>query len=282
MKRNKLTGMLLILLAAVFIAGTGITPVKADHGPKPSIDLKITDAPAYKYVVLLQKDSSTGKENSPLKIENLDKSAVEDYLKTFHYEGWMIYLRMGQIDIHECGESDSYSFTYSVPKPFKVLLLTDDGTVMISPELAQKEFNSECEFNVAKGTLTEKRAGKTISRVFYILSCYVITLIIEFLILLLFRYPLTKTNITAFLLINTITQLALNIFLAFSNASWGTVGIYTAFEILIALTEGVFYAIKLRTKDDQKKPARGFIYGIIANAVSYVAGCLIYILIRFR
>ena len=280
--KKRLCGIIIVIMLTTLFTNMFIVRAKADHGPKPSIDLKITDAPAYKYVVLLQKDNSTGKENSPLKIENLDKSVVEEYLRNFHYEGWRIYLRMGQIDIHECGESDSYSFTYSVPKPFKVLLVTDDGTVMISPELAQKEFNSECEFNVAKGTLTEKRAGKTISRVFYILSCYVITLIIEFLILLLFRYPLTKTNITAFLLINTITQLALNIFLAFSNASWGTVGIYTAFEILIALTEGVFYAIKLRTKDDQKKPARGFIYGIIANAVSYVAGCLIYILIRFR
>ena len=102
------------------------------------------------------------------------------------------------------------------------------------------------------------------------------------LILLLFRYPLTKTNITAFLLINTITQLALNIFLAFSNASWGTVGIYTAFEIVIALTEGVFYAIKLRTKDGQKKPVRGFLYGVIANALSYGGGFLIYLLIGFR
>ena len=280
--KKRLCGIIIVIMLTSLFANTFVIRAKADHGPKPSIDLKITDAPAYKYVVLLQKDSSTGKENSPLKIENLDKSAVEEYLRTFHYEGWRIYLRMGQIDIHERGESDSYSFTYSVPKPFKVLLVTDDGTVMISSELAQKEFNSECEFNVAKGTLTEKRAGKTISRVFYILSCYVITLIIEFLILLLFRYPLTKTNITAFLLINTITQLALNIFLAFSNASWGTVGIYTAFEIVIALTEGVFYAIKLRTKDGQKKPVRGFLYGVIANALSYGGGFLIYLLIGFR
>ncbi len=279
MKKRICNAVLIIVLAMLFL-NSFVVPVKADHGPKPSIDVKITNAPAYKYMTILHRNRTEGKENSTLKMENLDKVAVEAYIESFYYDGWEAYLCMNRITVHEKNESDSYSFGYMVPTTFKVLLIAEDGTVIISPELSQKEFNAECEYDVANGTLTEKRAGKFLARIIYILGCLAITLVIEFIVLLLFCYPLTKTNITAFFAINLVTQLALNIFLAFVRQSWSIVSLYIFIEILIALVEGIFYAKKLRRSDGEKRPKLSFLYGVFANALSFGAGLVIYMFFK--
>ena len=257
-----------------------VVQAKADHGPKPSIDVKITNAPAYRYMTILQSDRTDGKENSVLKLENLDKAAVEAYIESFYYDGWKAYLLINRIDVHEKNEFDSYSFGYMVPTTFKVLLIAEDGTVIISPELSQKEFNAECEYDVAKGTLTEKRTGKLLARILYILGCLAITLVLELIVLVFFSYPLTKSNLTVFFAINIVTQLALNLFLAFVKPSWSIIGLYIGAEILIALAEGVFYAYTLRRSDGEKKPKLSFLYGICANAVSFGVGLVIYMFFR--
>ena len=280
MKRNKLTGMLLILLAAVFIAGTGITPVKADHGPKPSIEVTVKNAPAYKYVTILEKEKVSASNNRVLKVENLETEAVRDYLKNFSYDGYKTYVLISDIELREHGQGDTYSFGYFVPNPFKVLVIADDGTVYISPELAQKEYNCETEYDVKAGTLTENLAGKTAKRIVYILCCFVLTIGLELLIFMLFRYPFTKPNLICFFAINIITQLGLNIFLAYSNGGYGMLGIYTAVEIVIAVVEGIFFANTLKDSLGYKSKAKGFMFGIVANLFSYAAGFLISYLVR--
>ena len=279
MKKHVNIKALLSLIITMVILAFGVMPVKADHGPKPSIDVKIKNAPAYKYVTILKKGWDAGK-NSALKVENLEKTAVEEYLSTFSYEGYVPYLLMGRLNVEPKNQDDAYTFGYFVPNPFKVLLIAEDGTIYISPELAQKEYNCEVEYDVSAGTLTEKLAGKLIKRIVYILVCFAITIALELFVLRLFRYPFTKANIIRFFAINAITQLALNVFLALSTGGFGMFGVFSVAEILIAIVEGIFYSRTLETEYNGVKRSKGFIYGIVANAFSCAAGFLIAVLVR--
>ena len=280
---NKDKTMLKIFFAITFVFYSifvCIIPVRADMGPKPSIDLTVVNAPESYYVALLTnwatpEERGVPNVNSKLKLEDVNDESVKDYLEGFLYYGWFCERIRG--DCYRSNAEGCYHFGYSVPNPFKVIIIDADGDVHISDVLYQKEYNAECTLDVVTGSLTENRDNKVRGRIIAVVLCYIFTLGIEGIVLKLFRYPLTKRNEFSFLFINTVTNISLSCYLI-SHAPLG--GILLLFvlqyaEVLIILIEGAFYAVMLRDKSGKVRVLRGFVYSLVANLASAIMSFIV-------
>ncbi len=293
--REKGLKVLSAILLFIFFFGINITIVHADMGAKPSITLKVVNGPDDYYVALLEKLRGVeGQENSELKLEEVNDANVQEYLTTFVNNGWTCAVlpfnwepQLGTDDHHEdfyrVNETGEYYFSYQVPDPFRVIVIGADGNVYLSNELNQEEYNSKCTYDVAAGTLTEEiDKFKGIKKAGFVALCLIVTLISELIILMLFRYPLSRENLLYFVIINVITNLSLNIWIMCNSSS----GLATAFAFLIALffiepliivVESFFYAYVLKDAEGKKRPLKSFIYGVTANIFSILVGLLLFV-----
>ena len=282
---NKDKTMLKIFFAITFVFYgilLCIIPVRADMGPKPSIDLTVVNAPESYYVALLT-NGATPEElgvpnvNSKLKLEDVNDESVVEYLKGFLYDGWFYHETPVGDSYYRSNAENRYIFDYSVPNPFKAIIIDTDGDVHISDALNRVEYNAECNFDVEAGTLTENRDNKVRGRIIAVVLCYIFTLGIEGIVLKLFRYPLTKRNEFSFLFINTVTNISLSCYLI-SHAPLG--GLFILFmlhyaEVWIILIEGAFYAVMLRDKSGKVRVLRGFVYSLVANLASAIMSFIV-------
>ena len=278
---NKDNAILKILFTITFVfygMFVCIIPVRADMGAKPSIDLTVLNAPESYYVALLTnwatpEERGVPNVNSKLKLEEVNDESVVEYLKGFLYDGWFYHeTPVGQSYFRSNAEN-RYCFDYKVPNPFKVIIIDADGEVYISDVLDQVEFNAECVYDMAAGTLEENRTNQVLGRISYVAGCYVITLVVEGIILKLFRYPFTKRNVFSFLFINTVTNIPLNHYLVYGSLSGIAAAFFILFfwpliEVAIMLIEGAFYAYMLRDRDGKNRVTRGFVYSLVANIAS--------------
>ena len=92
---------------------------------------------------------------------------------------------------------------------------------------------------------------------------------------LIFRYPFTKRNIISFLVINLITNVPFNTLLINTRPSIPTILLWILAEIVIMLTESIFYLIVLRDADGKSCRGKSFAYGVVANLVSAVMGLVV-------
>ena len=280
------------VLLFIFFFGINMTIARADMGAKPSITLKVVNGPDDYYVALLEKWRDVeGQENSELKLEEVNDASVQEYLTTFVNNGWTCAVlpfngepQLGNDehdeDFYRVNETGEYYFSYQVPDPFRVIVIGADGNVYLSNELNQEEYNSKCSYDVAAGTLTEEiDKFKGVKKAGYVALCLIVTLISELIILMLFRYPLSKANLICFVIINTITNLPLNIWLvACSDGPGVGIGFLVAvyfLEPLIIVIESIFFASVLKDADGKKHPIKSVIYGVVANIFSAVVGLLI-------
>ena len=282
---NKDNAILKILFAITFVFYgmlVCIIPVRADMGPKPSIDLTVVNAPESYYVALLTncatpEERGVPNVNSKLKLEEVNDESVVEYLKGFLYDGWFYHETPVGDSYYRSNAENRYIFDYSVPNPFKAIIIDTDGDVHISDALNRVEYNAECNFDVEAGTLTENRDNKVRGRIIAVVLCYIFTLGIEGIVLKIFRYPLTKRNEFSFLFINTVTNISLSCYLI-SHAPLG--GIFILFvlqyaEVWIILIEGAFYAVMLRDKSGKVRVLRGFVYSLVANLASAIMSFIV-------
>ena len=282
---NKDNAILKILFAITFVfygMFVCIIPVRADMGAKPSIDLTVLNAPESYYVALLTnwatpEERGVPNVNSKLKLEEVNDESVVEYLKGFLYDGWFYHeTPVGQSYFRSNAEN-FYIFDYSVPNPFKAIIIDTDGDVHISDALNRVEYNAECNFDVEAGTLTENRDNKVRGRIIAVVLCYIFTLGIEGIVLKIFRYPLTKRNEFSFLFINTVTNISLSCYLI-SHAPLGGflfLCVLRYAEVVIILIEGTFYAVMLRDKNGKVRVLRGFVYSLVANLASAIMSFIV-------
>ncbi len=266
---RKLPFVVFMILAAICLIGT---TVRADMGMKPSIHLKINNAPAEYYVALLAESGNDSVPDSKLWVDEVNDEFVEAYLRDFSYEGWRYYVPFGLNFLCHSDESGSYYFSYSVPNPFRVAVISETGQVYISNALNQKEYNASCVYDISTGILKEKRGGRIAYRLLGIIVCYCLTLFFEWCVFGSFKFPPSKVNIFNFFLINTITQLSLNIFIFNVVPGLGTVIMLLFMEIIITIVEGIYYCFVLRDSDDNLIGGMSFLYAICANALSAFMG----------
>jgi hypothetical protein len=168
-----------------------------------------------------------------------------------------------------------------VPSDFRVILIDTDGNLYLSESYTKKEFKAICTYDVATSSIVEEEGKSRIISIITIIICFILTLVIEFLILIGFRYPLIKRNVLVFLITNTLTNIPYNIFLISTVSRIDVMLILINFfaEIIITLIETLIYCFTLLNKEQMVKYGKNILYGILANIASSILGSIVIILV---
>ncbi|MBO4456281.1 MAG: hypothetical protein J5802_01030 [Butyrivibrio sp.] len=250
--------------------------VCADIGPKPSITVTVTNAPRDYYIALLGNHGEQASEDSELKIKGIvTLASVREYLENFSYQGWDFFESPVGDNIYYSNYEHTYVFSYMVPNPFRFIVIKPNGEVHVSKEYSLEQYNYTCTYDFAEGAITEYKAVKAFKRIFYVIFCYVMTILLEFGVFCAFRYPRTRSNIVSLAVVNALTNIPLNIFLAGFPGGWEVYVLNELLEILILIIESIIYAIVLKNAEGKRKPIKSILYGISANSVSAILGSLL-------
>lgn len=271
---QKISLLLVLFLVMPLVIGIAY----ADMGPKPSITINVTNAPADYYIGLLQDDDVGGNFLEGVKNkEEVKNNAALETLVNYEHDGWKLHVSpVGDAYYHSTSPG-TYEFGYSVPNRFRVILVTTSGTVYLSDPITKNRYNAVFDYKASSGEIKEVYSQSILNYIKNFLICYVLTLIVEGIILSLFGLS-TKKNRIHFLIINTVTQLILNVVLICTDRPGGLDFWFSYFccELGILLVEAVYYAIMLRKKDGTKKPLRSILYALTANLASVAVGFFYY------
>lgn len=281
------TGLVLTVLGVILIIIALLpTTIYADVGPKPSLEIIVKGMDSENYWLdLLVTDES---KYSWLDISDKEREKVKKLEEYEDEEGFHPALLVGtQVPLSgklkgEKQKDNTYSHVFSyvgTPELFKIAILTEDNTLIISDIIHRKNFNSTVELDFTGETLQGDiilSAGKAreitpigkISLGF--ITRLILTLIIEIGIALLFGFTLRKSG-KILIGTNTITQITLNIVVLWINLIYGMLAaliIFVFIEILIMTFETWIYGKYLI----EKSMKRRVVYGIIANLASLVIG----------
>lgn len=262
----------LLCLAAVALS----TAALADTGPKPSLTVKLLNAPDEPYYLdLLAPDGELVPGEGGLsaqELAGLDQDMLSALLGSVP-EGWHACLVQGpgRPIFGELTFGDGvHCFSYvGVPDTYRILVVTRSGEVWSSETLQRRVLQSSVTVDwAAKQTRVPALwLGFALQFLFTLLP----TLLIELAVLLLFRFDL-RQNIVTFLWVNLLTQGLLALFTsaqALGNgvSSWFIVW-FVPLELVIAFAEAAIYRKLLRGH----APRRAFVCGVTANAASALAG----------
>ncbi|RKM57586.1 hypothetical protein D6855_13655 [Butyrivibrio sp. CB08] len=273
-KKYRLFWSMLVLLFTFYLF-----PVKAsaDIGAKPSIYVKLVNAPEHYYVALL--DSYKGEDLSYVtEVPQFDpaKQTVDEYLSDFSYEGWVYFAGFWDTNYYESNDKNAVEFGYMVPNPFRIIVIDSKGPVQVSDVFDRREFNAAVTYDYAANTIKEHYIGKAAYRVFQVIGFFLLTLVFEWLMFLAFKLPKNKRNIISFLVTNAITNIPYNIFKVYTLSRAGWPGLFVAafFEIIIMIFEAIVYSFALVTENGKPEP-KCFGYGLVANIFSVFMGIVI-------
>ena len=282
MKHNRkiIFGLLLILgLMLPLFANVS----KADMGPKPSITVKVKNAPAEYYIALSGgsgHDRYKEDEISRLKKENPGEKEHQAIDKIFSLG---IHITPVGKSCYRSGGT-TYRFGYMVPKTFDVVIVSLDGEVYRSNTVTKERYNAVFEYDVSTGEIHEIIKESRMLYVSGAIGCYLLTLICEGLLLIAFGFAAKKKNWIHFLIANTVTQILLNVFLVNNITEGMTSGFamlcFLFIEFVIFILEAVYYKITLRRKDEDKEGEKAreltTMYALAANFTSFLVGSMIY------
>ena len=197
-------GMLLILGLLLPVL---MNVSKADNGPKPSITINVKNGPQAYYIALRGSvanfDDIAKRQKSRLKEKYPDEKEQQAIDKIF---SWGIHITPVGTSCYRGGGSGSYRFGYKVPKTFCVVMVTLDGDVIISDDVTKERYNAVFEYDVSTGELRELIKD---SRMLYAkgaASCYILTLLLEGILLIPFGFASKKRNWMHFLIANSVFQ----------------------------------------------------------------------------
>ena len=290
MKKTLIALLCLIIVIAAFPASAS-----ADVGPKPSIviDFKGLEGERY-YVTLLSSAKSTGPFSALS--EDTDNNlryhqGDEDYdifqkFVQYQDENGFNFLQY----FEDCSQTQRFSWTYYPPNEFKILFYFPDldRFVVSDQSFERYAFNS---YFTADASNLDLSSGAQIAADLRVIESYdysaqilsllariVLTIAVELGIALLFGFR-EKKQFRFIVIVNVITQIALNVTLNVVNYHLGLFGFlifYVLLELAVFLIEGIFYAIFLKKLSEKKVASwKPWIYALAANAVSFALGLLL-------
>ena len=270
MKKRFLCLMLFVLIMIPSV-------VLADAGPKPSININAINMPdSMCYMDLLVEVSGAGEADPEFLEGEYDQNMVRS-LSSYYSDGWgptVVNKERIIFDDIRCKVLDGECFKqfgYMPPDRFKIIVVSEDGNIVVSNIVERKAFNSKVSFDYESGIAEEN--GVVSSILLQFLITFSLTLIIEGLILIAFRFSFRKYWLLV-LLVNLLTQIVLTAAISLSMITAGiflAILVYFLAEFLILITEGVIYGLTLK----QHKPGRRILYALTANIVSFVVGFII-------
>lgn len=157
------------------------------------------------------------------------------------------------------------------PGPFRVAVLHEDNTLLVTDEAERILGMQTFTVNAVTGAIST--LGLWFGLLKQFLCTFIFTLLIELVVLLLFRFPLGE-NIGTFLLVNLATQALMT--LTYGRIllvdGWGQAFFWAfAIEAVIFVIESLAYARFLRGHSRARRVA----YAITANLMSFVIGALL-------
>ena len=263
----------LILLLLILIPSV----VLADVGPKPSININAINMPdSMSYMDLLVEVSDAG-ETDPEFLENEYNQNMVMILSSYYSEGWgsaVVNQERIIFDDIRCNVTDGECvkhFGYMPPDRFKIIVVSEDGNIVVSNIIERKAFDSTIDFNYENGFAEEREVVSTILLQFLI--TFSLTLLIEGLLLIAFRFSFKKYWLLV-LLVNLLTQIILTMAISLAMLTAGLFLAMLAYflaEFIILIIEGIIYGFTLK----QHKAGRRILYALTANIVSFVVGFII-------
>lgn len=259
----------------------------ADMGPKPEIHITVINPPREKYYLdILEKSSKTPSNKATYTGYNKEMAKL---LRSFEKDKWYPVALYGGLNVPMWGDiesdDDSFSFGYvGTPDSYRVIIVTESGTVKTSRTIKKLILHQKITVDFTDMSITMAPVWQIYPA--QLISTLLPTLVIEFIILLLFGFKAGE-NIKVFLLTNIATQIAMTICLSSTLLFGGDTTFYCYLifipvEIAIALTEGWIYEKHLKGHNIKRR----FWYGVTANAVSgastfFSLRMLIIFLLRF-
>ena len=292
MKRAPLRAFVCALLTSLALT----TVALADFGPKPQLTVRVENAPQELYYLdlLAEGDWDAEGENSDDGIERsyygkedtLDPDLLA-LLRENVPEGWHACVAQGTTGAPIYGElyaestdassNDLHIFAYhGVPSTYRIILVTQSGKVWLSDTLERKVLQSSVTVHWADDAESTTVTGPSAVSGYALqfLATLVPTLLVEGILLLLFRYS-WKENWKAFLLVNVLTQGLLAVASSSVTAHSGVSAWYLFFfflpaELVVMLVEVFLYSGRGLLTGHSK--GRAALYAVTANFASAFLG----------
>lgn len=267
MKRFKWIYFIFILM--IFFSPWSIS---ADMGPKPGIDIFVSNPPEEDYYLDLLTQSDHFNRTIDYKEYDID---MVNQLMTFKAEGWYpahLTNAVGPMWGSLVGVHDKdkmlHSFHYRVPETFKIIIVTKSGKVQISDTYTRKSLKTTLYYDYETNRIQSRPI--IIAYLFQFISTFLPTLLIEGLILKSFKFDL-KLNFKVFFIVNLLTQLFLTATLGQILIVHGTFNLLFfqfPIEIMILIVEAAAYAFLLKGRSKRNRIS----YAIWANLASWIIG----------
>jgi hypothetical protein len=281
-KRLKKT---IVFLLAILLAALAF-PIyaAADMGPKDALTVTVENPPDEPYYLdlLTNEDGGSGYDNLGEERDKLNQTMLKLlYSKTD--EGWWPAIAggtnapiFGSLTGTEKDGAMVHTFSYfGVPETYRVIIVTESGKVSVSDMRTRETLQSSVIYDFATGDLTEAPYLEALLLQFIV--SLVSTVVIEGLLLLLFRFRL-RENLLVFLLVNIITQVflaAVTVITQFKYGIFATIFAVMFVEFIILIAESLVFARFLKGKTKGRRVA----YAITANLVSLISGLVLMALV---
>jgi len=272
MKRR--IGLIIVFLAISFLFSF---KVHADIGPKPSIRVIVLNPPKDEYYLDLLIDYESKYPYINIDEDDELNENMVSILEEYNVDGWRPALvtgtnvpLFGRLTGKSEGDTMVHSFRYvGTPERFKVILVEESGKVSVSEDIIErKAFESTVYYDYATNRLWETSA--TLSYIKQFTTTFTATLIVEGIVLILFRFSL-KRNWKPFVVVNFITQILLTLIVFSAMYFAGAMAaflIYIPFEIVILIMETKLYKKYLCEHSIRRR----IFYALVANMVSFILG----------
>ena len=274
---NRSIRTIIAVFSALLLVCSLYMPVLADASLNTSITITVENPPDGDYcIALLEKREPNIDQDMVDRLEG-NKREMALFVLNYYVDGYSFSQNPVNPQFRWSNENNVFRFSFDVPSTFKVLIVTADGQTYVSNAITRKNFNSECTYDVQTGKLEENVITKrsVTERVVEIFVFFIATIVSESLVVLFFPLPYKK-NAKYIWRINIITQIFLNIVIIIAfylfREYYFLIVLYA--EILITITECLYYRKRLVDRKDKCVPELNILYGIIANIASIFAGLI--------
>ncbi|HHV45902.1 MAG TPA: hypothetical protein GXX53_03190 [Tissierellia bacterium] len=248
----------------------------ADVGPKPIIKLIVLNPPEDEYYLDLLIDYDKKSTYSNIREDDEYDENMISILREYNEDGWRPALvtgtkapLFGKLTGVREGDTMVHKFSYvGTPERFKVILVEKSGKVTVSEDIKRKAFESTVYYDYAKNKIWE--ASASLSYIKQFTMTFTATLIVEGIMLILFRFSLRK-NWKPFIMVNLFTQILLTLIVFSAMYFAGSMAaflLYIPFEIGILLIETKLYKKYLKEHSIRRR----ILYAITANMISFLLG----------
>jgi hypothetical protein len=270
------------ILSIFLLLGLAFTfPVHADMGPKPSLTIVVKNPPAEPYYLDLLIKENGSYDNLGETRGTFDRDMLE-LLRSEEINGWypaltsgtkaplfgeLIGIKKGETMVHWFGY-------YGLPSEFKIIIVSKSGNVRVSETIKTTLFQTTIDYDMANGRF--ELPNVIVSYVKQFASTFIPTLLIEGLILLLYRLW-SRRNLKTILFVNFGTQV-------FMSAVVGTVllkqGMLAAFFVLLLIEPVIMIVEALIYRFTLEKGTKNMYlaYAITANLASALVGLMLILL----